>query len=216
MEYIPGISVLIALLLLVTVFMWRLDAPRIAKLLEGRGFMLLSVLLISGLLLVANLFRPEAWTADVLKVLLGVVVGLATTFSAKQTSKDAGGQSVSGSTFGDGAKIAGHDINETIEKLEAQVSEIRDSVINQVSPSGTGRSGEEYLINIIYERGTQEIFRAVEAVTGHWIGEGWELKSVTSDYTGIDGMILLFGRPSLDTPGQFSYYHGSHMEPERP
>jgi hypothetical protein len=76
MQIIPGLSVLIALMGILFLFLWRLDASRISRLLEGRGFLLIVTLIISGLLMVANLFQQEAWTADVLKVLVGVVVGL--------------------------------------------------------------------------------------------------------------------------------------------
>jgi hypothetical protein len=216
MQIIPGLSVLIALMGILFLFLWRLDASRISRLLEGRGFLLIVTLIISGLLMVANLFRQEAWTADVLKVLVGVVVGLGASMTGKKESNGSA-VSASKSTFGDNAKIAGRDINETIERMETTVNQIRDSVIQakaSLPVSSLMNRDEEYLINTIYERGLERACDAAQKVTRYWLARGWSLRSLTSDYQGMDGLILLFARPAElnSEPGTFQYFHGSSVD----
>lgn len=225
MTYIPGISILIALLIIVLVFFWKLDAKQIAQMLEGKGFLLISTLILFGLLLVLHLFQAQAWTADILKVIIGVVVGLGASYSSGKKKADAGlGVNARSSKFGDHAKVAGRDINETIERMEAKIGEIRDSVFHQNSTIQQGLASLsnqptyrlDFLINTVYERGMDRAIASVKSVVNHWSAEGWQLFSVSSDYSGIDGMVLVFTRPSEEgRGGRFQFYHSSEMTPTK-
>lgn len=224
MTYIPGLSILIALLIIVLVVFWKLDTKQLSKMLEGKGFLLISTLILFGFLLVLHLFQTQAWTADMLKVIIGVVVGLGASYSSEKKKADAGlGVDARSSQFGDYAKVAGRDINETIERMEAEIGEIRDSVFHQYSTIQQGlaslsnqpASRLDFLVNTVYERGMDRAVASVKSVVNRWSAEGWQLFSVSSDYSGIDGMVLIFTRPSEGRGGRFQFYHGSEMTPTK-
>lgn len=232
MEYIPAISLLVAFVVMIIGLFWKLTNEQLVKVFSGKNFLLLAAIVLFCIISIVHLFHPETWTADVLKVITGVLVGASAAFAAESGKKAAkpgegSGVDITSSQFGDGAKVAGRDINEiienmqgTIENMRGEVSQIRDSVINQYSNIETALTNIapsreqvfDYLINTIYERGSDRMTTAVEKVVNTWQSEGWTLSFFSSDYQGVDGVFLLFTRPSRGRQSRFVYYHGSNME----
>jgi len=231
MEYIPAISLLVASIIVFLAILRKLSGDQLEKLFDGKNFLLIASLILFVVLTIVHLFQNQAWTADVLKVIVGVFVGASAAFatdSSKKGKEKADGNSVdaSGNEFGDNAKIAGRDINETIENMKNDIAQIKDSVVNQyASPEQSATSMNDnsneqvydYLLNTIYERFYKDnknrgISEIIQRVMNRWQLEGWRFITISSDYNGIDGMIMLFTRPSADGQSKITYYHGSQME----
>jgi len=114
--------------------------------------------------------------------------------------------------------IIGTDINETVNNINAKVQELGKLLSQEtakidrlVAVQDTQSTPMEYLINTVYERPTERAGEAIRTVVSRWVAEGWTFKGMSSDYQGIDGVFLLFERPSTDgTPG-VHVYNGSDM-----
>jgi hypothetical protein len=226
MEYIPAISLLVAFLIIFALFLNKITSEQLAKIFSGKNFLLLASLILFLVLLIVHLFQNQTWTADVLKIIVGIFVGASASFStsSEKSKKEGSSVDINESQFGDHAKLAGRDINETIDNMQGDIDQIKDSVINQYSTlqkmaidlNQDGEQVSDYLINTIYDRFSQNrperITDALQRVIDHWQSDGWQFKTITSDYNGIDGMIMLFARPSNDEKSKFSYFHGSQME----
>lgn len=227
MEYIPAITLLLATIIVFIAIFRKLTGEQLTKVFEGKNFLLVASLILFLVLSIVHLFQNQDWTADILKVIVGVFVGVSAAFvsdSSKKSTGDGDGVDISSSQLGDHAKIAGRDINETIENMQNDIAQIRDSVINQYTKIeetlGAAQPENEviydYILNTIYERFYQDdpyrITKVIQNVINRWQSEGWKFVNISSDYHGIDGMILFFVRPSRDGRSKVSYYHGSQME----
>jgi len=139
MEYVPAISLLVAFLIVFIAIIRKFSGEQLASIFTGKNFLLLSSLLLFLILSVVHLFQNQTWTADVLKVIVGVFVGVSATFAADSgKGKSEHGVDMGSSKLGDNAKVAGRDINEFIDKVindiknvRGDISEVKDSVIKQ-------------------------------------------------------------------------------------
>lgn len=214
MAVLPALSILIALVILAIVVLWKLSADQVQKVLLGQGLPVIVAVSLFGLLLVAHLFSAQPWTADVLKVLVGFLAGASSTklgVPAKAAGKGSGVEAA-GAMFGDNARIAGRDINETIEKMFSDMATIKNAVVH-ASTTSAPRGTRDFLINSIYQRDQTQIPVAVERVVNAWQGQGWEFEHLTSDYQGMDGLFLIFSRPSDRGMSQVRFFHGTEMSP---
>lgn len=139
MEYIPAISLLVAFLIIFIAVLRKFNGEQLSSIFAGRNFLLLSSLFLFLTLSVVHLFQNQTWTADVLKVIVGVFVGVSATFAAESgRGKGEHGVDMGSSKLGDNAKVAGRDINEFIDKVfndiknvRGDISQVKDSVIKQ-------------------------------------------------------------------------------------
>jgi hypothetical protein len=221
MEVVPAVSVLVVLAGLSAALIAKLTGDQLLSAIGGKTSAVFVGAGLFGLVLVTHLFSPQAWTADVLKVLAGALLGAAEPKVDTAVSAGSTGVEAAGARFGDHAKVAGRDINETIENLRSDVANIKDAVINQYP--ALARAVEEvagldqrqdFLINTLFERGTDRLADAFDTVVRRWTSEGWQFRSMSSDYQGMDGVFVLFSRPSRGlNGGRVEAYHGSRMEP---
>jgi hypothetical protein len=225
MQMIPALAILTALLVLCLALFFKLNGEQLLGAFSGRALALSIAAGLFGLVLVAHLFAPQEWTADVLKVLVGVLVGGGAAHAAESresgavTSQDSAVHAA-GARFGDNAKLAGRDINETIERLQSEVTNIKDAVVNQYPTlvraidalTESDEKAEDYVINTLFERGAESLAEGFGEVVGRWQSEGWRLRHVTSDYQGMDGVTLVFSRPAVGLHPAVMAYHGSRME----
>jgi hypothetical protein len=212
LQLLPATLILLSVMIIVVILIQK-SGDRLwdRKFPEGS-----TVLLISGfmfiMLLVVHLFQPQDWTSDLLKVLVGVLVGAG---SYKLTKREAGsGSSVDISGGQVGGDVAGHDINKAFEHIDRAISEIKDSVVqqhNQIRQFATERGAVDFLIHTLYERG-DELAAGFERVAGHWIAKGWKLSFFSSDYRGTDGIFLIFTRPAAGLKPDTKLYYGSEVE----
>lgn len=148
--------------------------------------------------------------------ILGAIAGYIFGIQENKEKVDSSSVDVDSSKFGHNAKIAGRDINETIEKMSAEVANINNQINNieknvseTIQPSNKPK---DFLINTIFERDHLRKNTAMENVIRHWELYGWEFIGLSSDYQGIDGMILIFTRNCKGNVPTFESYHGSEME----
>ena len=125
-DYIPAIIVLVAVMILI-IFVFKTQGDKIFD----KESKIQNILIFIGgslfiIVLIVHLFREQPWTADILKILIGILVGGS---SANIVSKNTGGNSIdiSGNANGD---IAGRDINKNIQNIEKGILGIRDSIIH--------------------------------------------------------------------------------------
>jgi len=137
MQFIPAISLLVACLIVFIAILRKFNGEQLSNIFAGKNFLLLSSLLLFLILSVVHLFQNQAWTADVLKVIVGVFVGVSATFAA-ESGKSKQGVDMGSSNLGDNAKVAGRDINESIDKIvndvknmRGEISQVKDSIIKQ-------------------------------------------------------------------------------------
>jgi gas vesicle protein len=139
MEYIPAISLLVVFLIIFIAVLRKFNGEQLSTIFAGKNFLLLSSFLLFLILVIVHLFQNQTWTADVLKVIVGVFVGVSATFAAESgKGKSEHGVDMGSSKLGDNAKVAGRDINEFIDKVindiknvRGDISQVKDSVIKQ-------------------------------------------------------------------------------------
>jgi gas vesicle protein len=227
MNYIPAISLLVAFVIIVVVLTIKLKSEQLEKIFSGKNFLLIAAIVLFCVLSVVHLFNPQDWTADVLKVIVGVLVGASAAFTASDKKSEGTSVGEGAAQIGSNNKMAGRDINETIENMQgnienmkSEVSQIKDSVVNQytkIEKSLSSLSPQndivlDFLINTIYERGSDDMTKAMGKVINARQNQGWRFSHLSSDYQGIDGVILVFTKPSEGSQSNFSYFHGSQME----
>jgi hypothetical protein len=149
--------------------------------------------------------------------ILGATAGYLFGYSGKE-KPPVSSANIQGSQFGDEARIAGRDINETINNLQAEVAKLHGNVTNHIQKVeqklSTFSETNDYLFNTIYEKGGSRMIQSIEKVITSWENEGWSLKDISLDYREIDGVVLLFTRPTKSGKRRFFYYHGSNMNEE--
>jgi hypothetical protein len=218
MSLIAPLSILVFLFLILMAVLFRFSPEQLLPFFKHRNAGLFVGFSLFTVLLVVHLFSAQPWAADVLKVVIGALLGLGVSESSKDKPREASGSGVSAdaATFGDYAEVAGRDINKTIERMQNDIAQFKDAVINQYqtidgrlsSSLGTGAE-VDYLVQTIYERGADGIAKAMEEVVMRWSGEGWRLHFFTSDYSGTDGAVLIFCKAAVGRRPRFYYQHGA-------
>lgn len=177
-----------------------------------------------GLVLVAVFATLLALTkTDSLNAALGILGAIAGYLFGADSSKlkepaEISSVAAAGATFGDNAKLAGRDIHETVNQISARVRELGNLIntenakldrLIEERDSGSGRTSD-YLVNTVYERGLREAGGAMRSVISRWEGRDWKLIGMSSDYQGMDGVFLLFERPSIGPTQRIHVIHGSN------
>lgn len=184
MEYIPAISLLVAFLIIFIAVLRKFNGEQLSNIFTGRNFLLLSSLFLFLTLSVVHLFQNQTWTADVLKVIVGVFVGVSATFAAESgKGKGEHGVDMGSSKLGDNAKVAGRDINEFIDKVfndiknvRGDISQVKDSVIKQyptiqnsltdlVKESSESRLGIQRRVTVKLELTNPDLVRRFERMS---------------------------------------------------
>jgi hypothetical protein len=125
--FTPPLSILVFLCIVVAIVLLKLDGKSILGLLDSKAALLLLATVLFALVLVTHLFQRVDWTADLLKVLAGVLVGAASGLGKKEGAADAGSkpqQAIDGS----GNVQAGRDV---IGEMKGDIASLRDSIVNQ-------------------------------------------------------------------------------------
>ncbi|PTY38712.1 hypothetical protein BGP77_11065 [Saccharospirillum sp. MSK14-1] len=157
--------------------------------------------------------------------ILGTIAGYL--FGANSTTeKSANGTGssldASGSEFGDNAKLAGRDINETVNNIQSKIDDItkiigeENSKIDRLVESHSSPSVYyEYLLNTVFERGTNKVYVVISRVLKKWSVEGWSLVGMTNLYDQSDALVLVFRRETdIKNAGEVQYFGSSESKPE--
>jgi hypothetical protein len=150
--------------------------------------------------------------------ILGAIAGYL--FGAKSGDDNSSQANASNSQFGDNAKVAGRDINETVNNINTKIDELTEQMaadgikIGQfiASQELQSKPPQDYLINTLYHPELDQLGEEMQAVIEKWQGEGWEFLSLSSDFHGMDGMFLLFQRHSTNISSRISVYHGEKSD----
>ncbi|MFP3764610.1 hypothetical protein [Prevotella intermedia] len=188
-DYIPAISVLGAM-----IFILQTKCDKIFD----KGNKTSNILILIGAFLfitiiIVHLFREQPWTADILKILIGILVGAG---SVSIVNRNVGGNSIdiSGNTNGD---IAGRDINKNIQNIEKGISDIRDSVVhqnNQIKQFVSENNDYDYLVTIMHPIKIDEFHEEIENLINEYQNKGWTLKQIVPEYRRLDGILIFFTR----------------------
>jgi hypothetical protein len=207
-DYIPAIIVLVAVMILI-IFVFKTQGDKIFD----KESKTQNILIFIGgslfiIVLIVHLFREQPWTADILKILIGILVGGS---SANIVSRNTSGNSIdiSGNANGD---VAGRDINKNIQNIKEGISDIRDSVIhqnNQIKQLVTENNDYDYLITIIFEINREEFCKKFKEIINLNQRERWVLKQIVSEYEKYDGMFLFFTREKQENQEANVYYQDS-------
>jgi hypothetical protein len=218
MIFVGPITLLVFLLIVFFAILFRFSPEQLLPFFRHRNSSLILGFALFTVLLVVHLFSAQPWLADVLKVMVGALLGLGTAevSKPKPVASSEGGVSAEGAVFGDNAEVAGRDINKTIERMQNDIAHFKDAVVNQyqtihaiANSLGGAAADNDYIVNTIYERGVQEVATGMKKVIARWTSEGWRLRFFSSDYQGMDGITLVFSRASRGGRPEFYYQHGS-------
>lgn len=213
LDYLPAILILLSAMTITIIILKRYGDKIFDKEYKADNVLLLVAGFLFITVLIVHLFKEQAWTPDTLKILIGVLVGAgSSSLGRKKDNADSSVDIQDSTVDGD---VAGRDINKNIQNIKDAVSDIKDSVIHQNNQirQVIGDTGDiDYLINTIYERGNDRMFEALQTVIENRQEEGWTLKHFSSDYQGMDGIFLIFSRPTQGDRPQVEYHHGSQVD----
>jgi hypothetical protein len=103
--------------------------------------------------------------------ILGAIAGYLFGFSGKEKTPDSSA-SVQDSQFGDYAKVAGRDINETINNLRTEMAKLHGNFTNYIGKIENAltekESKNDFLFNTVYERGGVRMIQGIETVISRW------------------------------------------------
>lgn len=215
-ELIPAFSLLGFISLVVLIILFKFSSTEILSLFEGVRLLVCVTGLLVALVILLHLFKEQPWTADILKVLIGVLVG--TGAAGVITNKKEGGVEANNTKINNSTVVGRDYFDQKIETLESELATIQNAVITQNNNiSSLDRDAEYgYLVNSIYERGSGISTSMTETIR-YWESKGWSFYGISSDYNGADGMFILFRRKlknndSKNRHQKVQYYHGSQRE----
>lgn len=162
---------------------------------------LILIITIASLLALNNEQTMQA-TLGILGAVAGYLFG-----SASGDEKSENRVNVDGSNVSGNAKIAGRDINETISNIQSAVQEIKDSVVNQHGLLDDGKM--DYLVIVAKNKNWHIYEKEMLVRIKGFIKQGWRPYSISSDYKGIEGGVVLFVRKGL---GELYFSDGDSQE----
>jgi hypothetical protein len=121
-KLLPAALLLVVGLAVVILLALRLDRGAVASLLTGGHSATLGAILLFWLVCVVHLFDSESWTADLLKVIVGALVGAGAAKSGKQDLTN-----LTQSAVGENIRQAGRDL---VEQMHGDIKGLTNSVVN--------------------------------------------------------------------------------------
>ncbi|MGH8437995.1 MAG: hypothetical protein ACRERW_02855 [Pseudomonas sp.] len=176
-----------------------------------------------GIILIAMLASILAVAkSDDISAALGILGAIAGYLFGSRASESAASSraelNASGANLGTAAKIAGRDINETINNLQAKVENLSELLQGQsttlsrfVQTNQKAPGKQQYLINTVFQKRDPDVYQAIGNIIGHWSRQGYALIGVTENYNQSDALILIFSRPlyeSEEEGGEVILYQG--------
>ncbi len=149
MEYIAPSIIFAFVFAIFLSIIFKFSSESLIKLFDGEKVVLLITFFMFVLLCSIYSFKEQEWIADLLKVVVGIVVGFAAAKGNKLFGKS--GVDASGATLGDNAKLAGRDINEMIENMHGSIEQMKDSVVNQYSQISNSINSQDLIPNMVSE-----------------------------------------------------------------
>lgn len=209
-DFIFAIIILVSTLTIIVIILLKYGNKIFDREYKASNILLIVTIFLFITILIIHLFKEQIWTADILKILVGVLIGAGSTKISKRKTEISSSVDNSGIVQGD---IAGRDINKNIQNIEREILEIKNSVVhqnNKIEQIIGSNSDNDYVINTIFERGLEKrLHDSISRIIKFWHNKGWTLKHFCSDYQGMDGLFLIFEKPKQSNDIQIYYYHGS-------
>lgn len=171
----------------------------------------IGIVFIASLVAILSLVRASdlATTMGILGAIVGYLFG--SQRSPDRESAEGSSVDAQGAMFGHGAKVAGRDINETLNRIVGDIDQIKDSVIH-MTQSSSGRSADFLFLSNYQDEG--EPVSGIAENMRELGQEGWEPVVIFPSYD-RRGLISLFRRSSGDpadhAPAIGNVYHGTGM-----
>jgi len=208
-DFIPAISILISIMTITIIVLLKYGDKIFDREYKASNILLLVIASLFFTILIVHLFKEQTWTADILKILVGTLIGAGSTKLSRKRSDSDSSIYNKGTIKGD---VAGRDINKNIQNIESAISEIKDSVVhqnNKIEQIVGVNSDNDYVINTVYDR--NQMCDGISRVIKFWHNKGWTLKHFCSDYNGMDGLFLIFEKPKRTKSDgiEVYFYRGS-------
>lgn len=204
-DFIPAILILVSVMTIAIIVLTKYGDKLFDKDYKAANILLLVTTFLFVTILIVHLFKEQTWTADTLKILIGVLLGAGSTKLADKKNEGGNSIDISGNPTGD---VAGRDINKNIQNIEKAISDIQNSVVHQNNQIkqfvGQSKITEDFIFHFLYY--TQTLHKDIESVVTKWTGDGYQFKEIVSDFKGFDGMILIFTKPSETDESTVLYY----------
>lgn len=193
MEFLPALTLTVFFLVIYGSLVAKLSSTAITEILKSSNAVLIISVLLFASVGIIYLFAKPDWAADLMKVIVGIVVGSVAT-KGFSSSVDASG------IFGNSAKVAGRDINEMIDNvssMQGKINQIKKAVFHQAKSS---QSTDLLFLPIFPENG-EPISLSANAIR-KVSQNGWVLKTATQGYADNQAFVLIFSRSSEQSEGR--------------
>ncbi|MFL6726005.1 MAG: hypothetical protein ACJ8FS_05775 [Sphingomicrobium sp.] len=166
------------------------------------------IVFVASLVAILSLVRSTDLTTAM--GILGAIAGylFGSQRSPDEERRETSGVSAEGATFGSGSRIAGRDINETLNRIVGDIDQIKDSVVHMTT-AADARASKEYLFESSYEDDGEPLGQLAQSMK-ELASEGWALQAVFPSYD-PRGLITLYYRMGDEKAGEMAVYHGREM-----
>ena len=127
-QFFPALSILFCFFIITLIILVKIKAEQIPELLGSKSFLIIFVSGLFIILLIVHMFKEQSWTADLLKVVAGVLTGAVAALNINSISSNK--ESVDQLAIGNDIQQAGRDIH-NIKKMIGDLKNVTDSVVNQ-------------------------------------------------------------------------------------
>ena len=133
-DYIPAIILLVSIMTIILVVITKFGHKFFDSDYKTDNILIFVASFLFIVVLITHLLREQAWTADTLKIIIGVLIGAGSSKLSKTKKEDEKGTNLNltGNEIKDSiVNQALGDINQTIENLKSEVSKIEHAIVNQ-------------------------------------------------------------------------------------
>ncbi|GAB3013833.1 hypothetical protein GCM10027051_16340 [Niabella terrae] len=133
-DYIPAILLLISIMTIILIVITKFGDKFFDSNFKTDNALIFVASFLFIIILITHLFKEQPWTADTLKIIIGVLVGSGASKLSKTKKEDDKGnsQTLTGNEIKDSiVNQALGDINQKIDNFKSEVSKIEHAVVNQ-------------------------------------------------------------------------------------
>ena len=133
-DYIPAILLLISIMTIILIVITKFGDKFFDSNFKTDNALIFVSSFLFIVILITHLFKEQPWTADTLKIIIGVLVGSGASKLSKARKEDEkeNTQTLTGNDIKDSiVNQALGDINQTIENFKSEISKIGHAIINQ-------------------------------------------------------------------------------------
>jgi hypothetical protein len=137
-DFIPAVLLLISVVTIILVVLTKFGNKIFDNTYSADGVLIIIASFLFVIVLITHLFREQSWTADTLKIIMGVLIGAGSSKLAKskETEPKDKTMELSGNSIKDSiVNQALGDINQKIDRFNSAMSKFENAVINQNSNS---------------------------------------------------------------------------------